>query len=155
MVEEPSPEARQSRQLAARFFNETWNYLEKPDRTPDDDLLMIHLAHASRWHWQLAGDASNWTIGEWQISRVYAVLGRAEPALFHARACLRIAVESRVRPFMLGCAHEAIARALAIGGDESAGQHIAIARALAETVTDSKEKDILESDLSTIPSAGV
>jgi hypothetical protein len=155
MVEESSPEARESRQLAARFFNETWNYLEKPDRSPEDDLLMIHLAHASRWHWQLAGDASNWAIGEWQISRVYAALGRAEPALFHARACLRISDENRVRPFLLGCAHEAIARALAIGGDESAGHHLATARALAQTVADSKEKEILESDLATIPLAAV
>jgi hypothetical protein len=35
---------------------------------------MIHSAHASRYHWQAVGDASDKAIGEWQISRVYSVL---------------------------------------------------------------------------------
>ena len=140
-----------SRKLAARFFNETWRYIDKLDRTPDEDLLMIHLAHASRLHWQFAGDASRWTIGEWQISRVYSLLKRSEPALYHAHVSLRIATDNKLRPFLLGCAHEAIARALAITADRAVSEHIARARDFAGQVLDAEEKSILEADLSTIP----
>jgi len=150
MADQLSPEQSESRQLAKRFFNETWTYLEKADRTADDDLMMIHLAHASRLHWQLAGDARNWSISEWQISRVYAVLGRAESALFHGHACLRIATENHLKPFQMGFAHEAIARALAIGDPGSAGEHVAAATAFAQDVADPEDKKILETDLSTI-----
>jgi hypothetical protein len=144
-----------SQKLAAQFFNEAWKYIEKPDRTPDEDLLMIHLAHASRLHWQSAGDPSRWSIGEWQISRVYSVLKRSEPALYHARASLRIAMENSLRPFLLGCAHEAIARALAIAGDCSADEHIIVARSFARQVGNAKEEAILEEDVSTIPTSNV
>jgi hypothetical protein len=44
---------------------------------------MVHMAHASRFHWDNVGDDQNRAIGEWQVARVYAVLGRAESALFH------------------------------------------------------------------------
>lgn len=151
MEQDTTAEFADSRKLAALFFNEAWKYIEKPDRTADDDLLMIHLAHASRLHWQFAGDASRWTIGEWQISRVYSILKRSEPALYHARISLRIATENNVRPFLLGCAHEAIARALSITADPSVGEHIARASNFARQVEDAEEKAILEGDLSTIP----
>jgi hypothetical protein len=55
--------------LLACYFNETGTYFAKTDRTPEDDLLMEHMAHASRLSWQQAGDANNWAVGEWQIYR--------------------------------------------------------------------------------------
>jgi hypothetical protein len=58
------------RKLAARLFNETWRLLDKTDRTAAEDTLMIYCAHASRYHWEAVGDASNRAIGEWQISRL-------------------------------------------------------------------------------------
>ena len=68
----------------------TWTLLEKTDRTPAQDDEMLHAAHASRYHWGEIGDPVNLARGEWQCSRVYAILGRAEPALWHARRCLEI-----------------------------------------------------------------
>ena len=76
---------------------------------------------------------------------------RSEPALYHAYASLRIATENNLRPFLLGFAHEAIARALAITADRSVDEHIARARGFACQVADAEEKAILEGDLSTIP----
>lgn len=35
------------RQLGVDLFNGTWTLMEQADRTPDDDALMIHMAHAS------------------------------------------------------------------------------------------------------------
>jgi hypothetical protein len=77
---------------------------------------MIHSAHASRYHWQTVGDASNKAIGEWQISRVYTVLTLIDPAHYHAKLCLEICATHSLGPFLKGCAHEAMARALCARG---------------------------------------
>jgi hypothetical protein len=66
------------RQLAVDLFNATWQLLDTPDRSSDDDLRMIHMAHASRHLWAQVGEPVNLARGEWQVSRVYAVLGRVE-----------------------------------------------------------------------------
>jgi hypothetical protein len=52
MTTEPSagPDLTLHRRLAAQWFNETWALLDKPDRTPADDAMMLHKAHASRMH---------------------------------------------------------------------------------------------------------
>lgn len=78
------------RKLAADLFNTVWSLMEKANRTREEDDMMIHAAHASRYHWAEVGTAVNLARGEWQISRVYCVLNRAESALFHAKRCLEI-----------------------------------------------------------------
>ena len=82
--------AEEERAVAADCFNGAWTLLEKNDRTPDEDALMAHMAHASTYHWSNVGEAVHQVRGEWQCSRVYAVLGRAEPALHHAKRALEI-----------------------------------------------------------------
>jgi hypothetical protein len=82
------------RSLAAALFNHVWTLLRKEERTVADDDEMVHAAHASAYHWMGIGTAANRARSEWQCSRVYAVLGRAEPALHHARRCLEIAEAS-------------------------------------------------------------
>ena len=75
------------RRLAVTFFNETWTLLDKTDRSPAEDARMIHMAHASRMHWELIGTPQNVAVGEWQIARVYsadrqfAAQGVSVPAL--------------------------------------------------------------------------
>ena len=98
------------RKLAARLFNRVWELLNTDDRDENTDEEMAHTAHASRYHWGQVGEPVNWARGEWQCSRVYAVLGRAEPALHHARLCLQLAQEHDLSLFDIGAAHEAIAR---------------------------------------------
>ena len=78
------------RQLGADYFNKTWTLMEKADRTREDDDEMLHCTHASAYHWLQVGTPANRSRGEWQCSRVYTLLGRAEPALHHARRCLEI-----------------------------------------------------------------
>ena len=104
------------RSLAVQLYNKTWTLIEKPDRTQDEDDEMLHCAHASRYHWGEIGTAANRARGEWQCSRVYAILGRTEPALHHARRCLEL-VESfpdDMEEFDLPAAYEALARASSV-----------------------------------------
>lgn len=149
MTDEPNIE-QFHRNFAAKLFNETWVLLSKASRTPEEDALMIHSAHASRFHWELVGDAQQRAIGEWQIAKVYSALHRSEPAIYHARRCLQIAQENHFTGFYLGSAYEAMARALAINGDPEARDFALQADHIAEEISDPEEKGILLADLSTI-----
>ena len=152
LTEPAKPAATDERALASALFNETWTLLEKESRTPEEDDRMVHMAHASRFHWDNVGDDQNRAIGEWQCSRVYAILGRAEPALFHARRCLDYTSREGVDHWMLGSAHEGLARAQAIAGDfEAARDSRSRALAIAERITDPEDRKIVLADIDTLP----
>ncbi len=142
------------RRLAAGLFNYTWTLLDRDDRSPDDVDRMIHAAHASRLHWDAFGQPANRSRGEWLCSRVYAVLGRGEPALWHARRCLAIveAGGDGIEDWDLPSAYEALARASAVAGDRPA----ALAwrdrsRAALANVADPEDRETIERDLETLP----
>jgi hypothetical protein len=144
------PEVR--RAAAAAAFNYTWSLLERADRTSEEDDLMVHAAHASRFLWEDAGGPTQRARGEWQISRVYALLGRAQPALHHARRCLELCEANGIGGFDLGFAHEALARAYGVAGDEAeAGRHAALAREQAAGLEDEDDRRVLLGDLATLP----
>lgn len=144
--------ARDERQLAVDLFNGVWRLMEKEDRTPADDAEMIHMAHASCYHWRQVGAPVNAVRGEWQCSRVYATLGRAEPALFHARYALQSCEDNGIGDWDLAFCHEAIARAQAVAGEPEEARH-ATERALAaaESIAEEEDRELLMSDLETIP----
>jgi DNA-binding transcriptional MerR regulator len=143
-----------SKLLAAQLFNKTWQLLEQEGRTGDGDAQMIHTAHASRYHWGQVPTATpvHLARGEWLISRVYAVLGRAEPALYHARRVLDLCQGNGVGDFDLAFAYEALARASAVAGDSGrAREHTDQALAAAEDIADDEDRDLVLADLETIP----
>lgn len=136
-------EPAQHRAEAVALFNAVWEMLDVPDRSPAHDDQMVHAAHASRWHWSAAGEMGGdqqRAVGEWQCSRVYSVLGRGEPALHHARACLAICEESGLGDWVVAAAYEALARASAVAGDVGKTQAwVARARAAAEAIADPED----------------
>ena len=144
-------ERSSDRELGIELFNRTWALMEKPDRDPDE---LLHSAHASAYHWmQAGGTAANRARSEWQCSRVYAVLGRAEPALHHARRCLELceAHPDEVEEFDLPFAYEALARAHAVAGDEAESRSwLARAREAGKRIADEDDRVLLDSDLATI-----
>lgn len=139
------------RLLAVDLFNEAWTLLETEDRTPDQDERMVGAAHASRFHWEQAGGPEQLAVGDWQIARVYSVLGRAEPALHHANASLARAQAGDVPTWVLASAHEAMARAAHVAGDgDAAGEHADRARRLATTIEDAEDRQVVLDDLATL-----
>jgi hypothetical protein len=142
----------QTRKLAVDLFNQVWAMMERGDRTVDDDDRMLHAAHASRWLWGEIGEPVNLARGEWQVSRVYTVLGRAEPALHHARRCLEICDEHGIGDFDLAYAHEALARAHAVAGDrELALASRRDAERAAQQIAEADDRELLERDLASLP----
>jgi len=140
------------RQLAVDLFNGVWRLLEDEHRTVDDDDRMVHMAHASRYHWGQVGAPENRSRGEWQVSRVYAVLGRAEPALHHARRGLEICREHGIADWDLAYAYESLARAHAVAGDAAqARTWTEQALAAADEIAEDDDRELLLSDLESIP----
>jgi hypothetical protein len=143
----------QHRKYATELFNLTWDLLDKEERTPEKVDAMIHAAHASRYHWGEIGTPLEFERGEWQISRVYAVLNRPEPALYHAHRCLDICQANEIGDFDLAFAYEALARAYAVAGEsETSGEYIELAIEAAQQIEDKGNRDYLEGELLTISS---
>ncbi|MFL6127874.1 MAG: hypothetical protein ACJ73E_02270 [Mycobacteriales bacterium] len=144
--------ADQQRQLAADLFNLVWELLERPGRTVEEDDRMVHAAHASRHHWGQVGQPTQLAVGEWQCARVYSVLGRAEPALHHARRCAEIAGGNEVPDWLVASSHEGLARAYAVAGDrDEARRERDLAHTVLQKVADPQEREVVESDLAGIP----
>jgi len=137
------------RALAKGLFNDVWALLEKPDRTADDDSLMLHMAHASCLHWSRVGTAVNVVRGEWQCSRVYAALRRFEPSLFHAQRALEICEANGLADFDLAFCYEGLARAHAVGGDVDEAKLWA-ERAREVPITEDDDRELLLTDVDSI-----
>ena len=136
------------RQLATELFNGVWALLEKEERTCAETDRMIHAAHASRFHWEFGGSPVNFALGEWQCSRVHAVVRQPDAALFHALRSQEFAEDFELGPLHLAYAHEALARAFALGKNHSrALEHLEKARRFAEQMAEAEERDLIEKDL--------
>ena len=139
------------RKFAVDLFNRTWDLLDKEGRTPEEADTMIHAAHASRFHWGEIGTPLEFERGEWQISRVYAVLNRPQAALYHAQRCLDLCRANKIGDFDLAFAYEALARAYAVAGDMAkSGEYIELAMRAAEQIEDAGNREYLEGELMTV-----
>jgi DNA-binding transcriptional MerR regulator len=148
-------DAATQRQLGVDLYNSTWSLIEKPDRTPAETDELIHRAHASRWHWARVGADVNLARGEWLCSRVYATLGRGEPALWHARRCIEIneglGADAR-ESWDLPAAYEAMARASFAAGDTASGAlWKAKATTALEEIAEADDREPIAQDLATLP----
>jgi hypothetical protein len=79
---------------------------------------------------------------------VAAVLGYEDLARRFGERSLEIAIENELDPFVVGFAHEAIARAAAIVDDvETFTEHLELARAALAEVEDDEDREVLQADL--------
>jgi hypothetical protein len=146
-------EADAHRFFSASCFNRAWDLIDKAGRTEAENEQMLLLSQSSLWHWTQRHDCTprNLSIGYWQLSRVYALLGRAEDARANAEACLR--QSEGEAPFYIGYAHEALARSAAVAGDESAKlRHLEQATQYLAEVTEERDSALLRADLQSLRS---
>ncbi len=145
-------DAAAHREVGVALFNHVWSLLETESRTDEQDSEMVHAAHASAYHWMQVGTPLNRARSEWQCSRVYAVLGRAEPALWHASRSLAFCEHADIGGFDLGFAYEALARAHSVAGNAAeATRWLEQARNAAAEIDEDDDREALLSDLATIP----
>jgi hypothetical protein len=147
-----SLEPELQRKIAVELFNYTWTLLERPERTQRETDLMISAAHASRFFWEEIGEPVNHARGEWQLARVYAVLGHPESALNHARRCLEICEQNGIGDFDLAYAYEALARAHAVASEIDPAAHFKqLAHEAVKHIGEADDRELVIQDLNSLP----
>lgn len=148
--EETYTEPEAHRHFAAKLNGEVWGLLEKADRSPAEDELMIHAAHASCYHWLKVGTGVHHQRAEWLIAHVYSELGLADAALRHARRCQELTQEHAglMQDFDQAYAHEAVARAYALAGNQAeALKYLQLAEEAGQAIADDESKQFFVGDL--------
>jgi hypothetical protein len=147
-------EAAQHRELAVTYFNAAWELIETPGRTAEQDHELLTVTFASRQHWiEAGGTDENLVIADWQIAHAASLAGLPDVALRFADAAVTRAAASDVPLWLHASAHEGLARAHAAAGDRIGYEREAeIARTLLESVSDAENRELIESQLASIPS---
>ena len=151
MTETDIDQAAAHKYFAGYCFNKAWELIDKEERTPEEDQEMLQLNQASIWHWTNREDCTdkNLSIGYWQASRIYALLGQCENA--RESGHFSLAYSKDEGPFYQAYAHEALARAeFSAGNRDGADGHLREARALSSEINDPEERKMLEDDLDSI-----
>ena len=153
MTEEPKlTEAEWHRKQAVDLFNFTWTLIDKPDRTSAEDDLMIHAAHASRYHWGVAGTVVNYLRSDWQIAHVYTILHQSQATVHYARCCLDQCLAHHIGDFDLAYAYEGMARALACAGKTAeAQQAFRLAEQAGTQIAEADDRELFQKDLAAGP----
>lgn len=136
------------KKLAIDNFNKTWDLIDLNNRTKEQDIEMIHTAHASLFHWMQIGTPLNFARGEWQVSRVYNLLGMGESALLHGHKSLDLCLANNIEDFDLAFGYETVARAYKNLGDTD-NQKLYYNKALAasENIAKKDDKDYTLSEI--------
>lgn len=141
------------RYFSVEYFNRAWDLIEQEERTEEEDERMLHMSVASLWHWQQRADctAKEMSIGYWQVSRIYALIGRSDNARWYADRCLEITEGAELPAFYMGYAYEALARAAMVGRNRSAlFGYLQEARKWAAKEQNEEDRQLLLDDLATI-----
>lgn len=139
--------------FAVKCFNAAWDLIDNSNRTAAQDEEMLRLAMASVWHWTQRDDCTpqNLSVGYWQVSRIYAILKRADDARRYGQMSLEVSQSEGVGPFHRGYALEALARAEAVAGNRARMEsYLSQAQRLADAISDAEERKLLVDDLKTI-----
>ena len=140
------------KKLGINYFNKTWDYIDKVDRSLEDNLKMIHFAHASRFHWEMSGaPVLNIVRGDWQVSRVYALLNMGDSAFLHANACYKKTIRNKIGDFDLVFAYEAMAHAYKILNDlDNMNKYLELGYRALDQVEQDEDKEYCKSELDNI-----
>ena len=140
------------REIAVATFNRTWDLLDAPTRTPDQDAELLTAAFTSRYHWERIGTAENLAIADNQIARVASALGNGPLAVEYATAALTRTEAEGWTDWRLASALEVCARAHA--ADRNAplrDEFYRRAENAIATIDDPEDRAVVEEQLATVP----
>jgi hypothetical protein len=141
-----------ARTTAIALFNETWTFIKLTERSSEDLERMLNAAYGSAYLWSRVGTPVNRARSQWQLARVWTVLGNPAAALLHARRCLELCEEHAIHGWDRPFAYEAIARAAALAGDDAERDRcLVLARELGAGIEKVGDRDYLFAELATIP----
>lgn len=142
-------EAEAHLHFAKQYNGKLWKLLEKPERTPEEDELLIDYTHASLAHWRVAGTEVHLQRGAWMLAHVYSVLGNAPLALQHAQHCQALTekYKDHLSDFDFAYAYECMARAQALAGNRAEAQkYVEMANKAGTAIKDEEDREIFLGD---------
>jgi len=143
------------RQVAVETFNHAWELLETPVRSPERDRALLGLAFTSRYHWGVVGGDEEQMVGDWMIGHVASILGFGTLAERYASSALDTCRANGWTDWRLASMLEGMARASAAIGDAiGRDRYAAEARRVLATVEDKEDRELIASQLATIPGIG-
>lgn len=153
MADSPNFDIQQAhRYFSADCFNRTWDNIDKDGgRSNEENMEMLHTAIASIWHWSQREDVTdeNLSVGYWQVSRVYCLIGQPNNARRYGMLSLQYAKD--LSPFFKGYAYETLARAEMIANKRVIMlTHLERAREMLDQVEKEEDRRLLAKDLETI-----
>ena len=143
-------EADVHRFFAIQYHGKTWELLDKPIRSTEENECLADYAHTSLAHWRVAGTAVHYQRGVWLLSRVYAELGDSELALMYARRTLELTEEHLdvMEVFDQAFAFECMARAHALAGNViEAKLYLKSAQQTGEQIPEKEDRDTFFAEL--------
>jgi len=150
MANKPNFDFKQGhKRFGLRINNETWQLIDKKNRTPEEDEQMIYAAYASCYHWRKVGTHVHDQRGEWMIARAYTLTFNKTENIFYANRCLAIAQAhpDEMKDFDWAFIYEGIARANALAGNtEVATQFIKKAKTAARAIVDPEDLSVFQSE---------
>jgi len=142
------------REIAVTTYNRCWALLEQEVRTPDDDVELMTLAFASRYHWTFVGGPVQTICADWMISRVAAAQGAGSMALAYAQRAHSAAQATGIDDWLVASCAEGLARAFAALGDrQRRDEWYASAETLIQAIADPEDRALIASQLGTVPPA--
>ncbi len=135
--------------FARQFNGKTWELLDKPQRTREENEIMVDYAHASLAHWRAAGTGVHLQRGVWMLARVYTVLGDTHMAMQHAQRCLELTEQYKdlLSDFDFAFACECMARTQALAGNRAEAQkYMELADKAGTAIKDEEDRQIFFDD---------
>ena len=127
--------AKVHRWFGVECNNRSWDLLDADQLSAGQREQLVHMAHASMYHWSQIGNVANRARGESLVGYVYAALGLGEAAVRHASRCVELveAHPEETEDWDLAFAYDCLARATAANAKD--GEH-----ALAQSLKDQARK---------------
>lgn len=110
------------RYFGVEFNNTTHKYFDKKNRTSEETEDMIGYAHSALHHWKLysGGTVANILRGEYMVAKAYALAGKKEESIVHAKKCLLLTKDfpEELKDFDFAFANEVMALACKVNKDK-------------------------------------
>ncbi len=146
--------ARCHRWFAVEGNNRAWALAAQDDRTPDEELLMLTLAHTAAFHWSAAGGPLESARADYTLAHVYALAGQGVLALRCARRALAFFEENPAagEDWDRAFAHAELAHAAAAAKDGTLhADEFAQAALLGAAIADLEDRTIFLAEFARIP----
>jgi len=143
---------RSHRWHAIECNNLAWRLSDLPVRSIVEDEEMLHAAHASAFHWGVAGTELHQARARMLLGHVYAALGLGQAALQYAQQSYDYLVAYEPPDWEIAFAHAILAHAaFAAGEGELHREHYARAQELGQAIADPEDREIFFTTFNTIP----